>query len=208
MAPCWPVDVLRLLLPLAATLLPAATTADAAPTCTLVGDLLQHGSTRGTNLTPEGLGGEAGATPEGCQAACCAQPLCVAFTQNLFQETATENCVHGEPCCWLKAGYVPIPGTANETAGQVHRTPNTASPASVPIRVLTEVTILHTGGTPVANLTAGDRAVCTLAATSGGWARDEETFGNGVVLNASAVRCKVNATAELGGLASLRAVSV
>ena len=155
----------------------------------------------------QGVGGVAGATPEACQSACCAHPLCAAFTHVSFQQTATPNCAHGKPCCWLKASYVPIPGSMNETTGQIHRPPNIASPASIPIRVLTEVTILHAGGTPVINLTTGESVVCTLAATAGGWARDAEAFGGGVVLNASAVRCPINATAELGGPASIRAVS-
>ena len=185
--------------------LPAAA-APAPARCALVGDLQRGFSTRGDNLTPEGLGGEAGATPRACQAACCAHPLCAAFTQSSSQGTASKNCAAGAPCCWLKASYVPIPGQPNETAGQIRRPPNTASPASVPIRIATEVTMVQAGGTPVANLTAGERAVCTLATAAGGWTRPAETF-SGVVLNASAVLCTVNATAELGGLASLRAVT-
>ena len=209
MLAAWPRVVSVVVALAATTLLPpaGAEAATTSPTCTLAGDLVEQGSTRGSNLTPEGLGGSAGATPEACQAACCGHALCVAFTHSSFQETASANCAHGQPCCWLKASYAPIPGSANETAGHISRPPNVASPASVPIRVLTDVTIMLASGSPVPNLTAGERAVCTLVAAAGGWAREPETFANGLVLNTSAVRCAVNATAELGGLASLRAVS-
>ena len=194
-----------ILLPL---LLSPLTGAASPPTCGLVGDLRRGSSSRGTNISPAGLGGAAGASAEGCQAACCGNPLCVAFTQSSFQNTATKACLHGSACCWLKGGaYVLATGNSNETSGQLHRPPNVVvSPASVPIRVLTEVTIVHVGG-PLVNVSAGEHAVCTLSSAAGGWAREVETFSGGVVLNATAVRCRVNATADLGGLASLRALT-
>jgi hypothetical protein len=131
----------------------------------------------------------------------------LAFTQSTFQNTASKACAHGEACCWLKGGsFTPATGSRNETSGQIHRPPNLVSPASVPIRMLTEVTIVHVGG-PLANATAGEHVVCTLSSTAGGWTRETETFAGGVVLNATAVRCRVNASADLGGLASLSAVT-
>lgn len=66
------------------------------------------------------------------------------------------------------------------------------SPASVPIRVLTEVTLVHVGAA-LPNITAGERAMCTLSSAAGGWTRETEMFSGGVVLNATAVRCPVNA---------------
>jgi hypothetical protein len=179
----------------------------APPSCTLVGDLQRGASSRGTNLTPEGLSGAAAATPQACQTACCAHTDCAAFTHSSSQRTATKNCAHGAPCCWLKGSYTSAIGDDNETSGQIHRPPNRASPASVPIRVLTDVTIVKAPDGPATNLTAGDHATCTLTAAAGGWERQPETFAGGVVLNASAVRCKVNASADLGGLASLTAVA-
>ena len=186
----------------------AGTAGPSSTGCALVGDLQQGASTRGASLTPEGLGGDASETAEGCAAACCAHSSCIGFTQSSFQVTASKACAHGEACCWLKGGtFVSATGNINETSGQIKRPPSLVSPASVPIRVLTEVTMVHAGAGALANVSVGEHAVCTLSSTVGGWTRETETFAGGVVLNATAVRCRVNASADLGGLASLRAVT-
>lgn len=108
--------LLLLLLPAAATVM-----ASSSATCGLVGGVLLRGtSSRGRNLTPEGLGGGDAASAEACLAACCAHALCVAFTRSSFQHTPVKQCAHGRPCCWLKGGsFVPATGDANETSGQV-----------------------------------------------------------------------------------------
>jgi hypothetical protein len=43
----------------------------------------------------------------------------------------------------------------------------------VPIRVLTEVTLVHVGAA-LPNITACERAVCTLSSAAGGWTRETE----------------------------------
>jgi hypothetical protein len=199
--------------PAVAALLAALFAADAAVStgrhnaCSLQGELQPGTSTRGTNLSPDGLGGVAAASPSACGAACCAlragEEPCVGFTHSTSQNTATANCAAGKPCCWLKGSWDPIAGDATETAGQV-TDPATVSAASIPIGVVTDVVL--TDADSGLNLTAGQHATCTLGHAPGGWARVAENF-TGVVLNSTSVRCHVNSSADLGGLAALGATT-
>jgi hypothetical protein len=53
-------------------------------------------------------------------------------------------------------------------------------------------------GAALPNITAGERAVCTLSSAAGGWTRETETFSGGVVLNATAVLLRAAAAGEPG----------
>ena len=182
--------------------------------CSLQGELQPGTSTRGTNLSPNGLGGDAAVSPSACGAACCAlragEEPCVGFTHSTSQNTATANCAAGKPCCWLKGSWDPIAGDATETAGQLCLPagrlclPATVSAASIPIGVLMDVAL--TDADSGLNLTAGQHATCTLGHALGGWARVAENF-TGVVLNSTSVRCHINSSADLGGLAALGATT-
>jgi hypothetical protein len=70
-----------------------------------------------TNVVGGDLTHSSLATVEDCQAACCADSSCQAFTFTSSQLRTADNCLQGTPCCWLKGSASSTKAEADCTSG-------------------------------------------------------------------------------------------